>query len=98
LLHALVARAGLPDHDGIIDVVDKCPGATVGPDRTPPQFTFVPPDLVISTCTNVNLGQATATDPCGVTITKNAPTKFPLGTTLVTWTARDGAGNIARAI
>src|SRR5438045_1942701 len=35
----------------------------------------------------------TATDPCGVTIGNNAPAKFPLGTTLVTWIATDGAGN-----
>ncbi len=83
--------------NGIIDAVDKCPGATVGPDRTPPRFTFVPPAITISACTGVNIGQATATDPCGVTITKNAPATYPLGTTTVIWTAKDKAGNVATA-
>jgi Ca2+-binding RTX toxin-like protein len=92
----ITSRPPDTDHDGIIDAVDKCPGATVGPDRTPPRFTFVPPDITTSSCTGVSLGVATATDPCGVTVTNDAPTKFPLGTTLVTWTARDGAGNVAR--
>ena len=93
----ITSRPPDSDHDGIIDAVDKCPGATVGPDRTPPRFTFVPADITTTTCTGVSLGQAVATDPCGVTVTNNAPSKFPLGTTLVTWTARDGAGNVARA-
>ena len=83
------------NHNGIIDAVDKCPGEAFGPDRTPPTFTSVPPPLVISTCKNVNIGQAVATDPCGVTVTNNAPSTFPLGTTTVTWTATDGAGNVA---
>lgn len=83
------------DGDGIINVVDTCPGGTVGPDRTPPTFTFVPPAITVSSCTGVSLGQATASDPCGVTVTNNAPSRFALGTTIVKWTARDGAGNVA---
>jgi Ca2+-binding RTX toxin-like protein len=94
---SVVSRPPDTDHDGIIDAVDKCPGAAVGPDLTPPKFTFVPADITTSTCTSVTIGKALATDPCGVTITNNAPAKFPLGTTLVTWTARDGAGNVSRA-
>jgi Ca2+-binding RTX toxin-like protein len=62
-------------------------------DTTPPVFTFVPPAVTITQCTSAPIGHATATDPCGVTIGNNAPAKFPLGTTLVTWTATDGAGN-----
>ncbi|WP_165871573.1 HYR domain-containing protein [Flaviaesturariibacter flavus] len=43
--------------------------------------------------TNVALGNAVASDNCGsVTISNNAPAVFPKGTTLVTWTAKDGAG------
>jgi Ca2+-binding RTX toxin-like protein len=86
------------NHNGIIDAVDKCPGEAVGPDRTPPVFVSVPPPLTITTCSGVNIGQAVATDPCGVTLTNNAPAKFPLGITTVVWTARDGAGNVATAI
>jgi len=86
------------NHNGIIDAVDKCPGEAVGPDRSPPVFTSVPPSLTITSCSNVNIGQAVATDPCGVTVKNNAPAKFPLGITTVVWTATDGAGNVATAI
>jgi hypothetical protein len=93
----VTARPPDSNGNGIIDAVDKCPGAKVGPDRTPPTFTFVPPATTISTCTGANIGQAKASDPCGVTITNNAPSKFPLGATIVVWKAVDGAGNVSRA-
>ncbi|HXT98542.1 MAG TPA: hypothetical protein VN853_19745 [Polyangia bacterium] len=85
------------NHNGIIDAVDKCPAETSGPDVTPPVFTFVPPTTTISSCAHPNIGQAQATDPCGVTIINDAPSTFRLGTTTVTWTARDGAGNVTVA-
>ncbi len=45
--------------------------------------------------TPVNLGQPVFTDNVGVvSITNDAPSKFPLGSTMVTWTAKDAAGNI----
>ena len=62
-------------------------------DTTPPSFTTVPGAVTISKCVGWTIGQPTATDSCGVTITSDAPVKFPLGTTTVTWTATDGAGN-----
>lgn len=63
-----------------------------------PVFTFVPPPITVSDCTAPGLGTATAVDACGsVTITNNAPAKFPLGQTTVTWTARDSAGNTSVA-
>ena len=72
---------------------------TVSGDTTPPTFTSVPPALTISNCASPNIGQATATDSCGgtVTISNNAPAVFPLGNTTVTYTARDAAGNTATA-
>ena len=79
--------------NGITDPIDTCPGATFGPDRMPPQFTFVPASITTSACSGLNIGQATAIDPCGVTITNDRPAVFPIGTTLVRWTARDNAGN-----
>ena len=46
---------------------------------------------------SINLG-ATATDNCGVlSLTSNAPTCFPVGTTVVTWTATDIHGNVSTA-
>ena len=45
--------------------------------------------------TGVSLGTPIATDNCtGVTVTNNAPTAFPKGTTTVTWTATDASGNV----
>jgi len=78
-------------------------------DTTPPTFTFVPPSVTAytgpgaTTCDTVvsdaTLGTATATDNCGpVTITRSpSGNTFPVGTTIVTWTATDGAGNHSSA-
>ncbi|MDT8323378.1 MAG: S8 family serine peptidase [Bacteroidota bacterium] len=48
----------------------------------------------------VNLGTPTVDDNCPQTlvVTNDAPTTFPAGSTVVTWTATDGAGNKATAM
>jgi gliding motility-associated-like protein len=47
---------------------------------------------------NVNIGSPTTSDNCTVvSVTNNAPVVFPLGTTTVTWTVADAAGNISTA-
>ncbi len=63
-------------------------------DITPPAL-IVPPDITITACNSPNIGTATATDTCGgsVMLTNNKPTKFPLGTTVVTYWAVDAFGN-----
>jgi hypothetical protein len=68
-------------------------------DVVPPEFTYVPPSVSLDDCALVDkIGRALAKDACGVTVTSDAPPKFPPGeTTVVTWTARDGAGNVATA-
>lgn len=46
----------------------------------------------------VSLGMPIASDNCGsVAVSHNAPAVFPAGTTVVTWTAIDAAGNSATA-
>lgn len=66
-------------------------------DTTAPVVT-PPPNLTVEATgplTPVNIGMATATDLVGVvSLTNDAPASFPLGTTTITWTARDAAGNI----
>jgi len=69
-------------------------------DTTPPVLT-VPADITqeqtsLTGTEQVDLGQATATDICDadVTITNDAPAVFPLGETVVTWTATDASGNV----
>lgn len=69
-------------------------------DTTAPVIT-VPSDVTseaTATLTPVAIGTATATDAVGVvTISSSAPATFPVGTTIVTWTAADAAGNTAYA-
>ncbi len=59
---------------------------------------IAPPDIVVDSTgvqTPVSLGSAAAVDDNGVpSISNDAPAGgFPLGTTIVTWTATDGSGN-----
>jgi hypothetical protein len=67
-------------------------------DTTPPVLTE-PEDLEVEclgpTGTPVHLGRAFAQDRCDpdVDVTNDAPALFPVGHTVVTWTATDGAGN-----
>jgi hypothetical protein len=68
-------------------------------DTTPPTFTSVPPDITLNNCGPANLGLPTAVDDCAgtPTFTNNAPAKFLVGPTVVTWTATDVSGNHATA-
>lgn len=75
--------------------VNPIPGDLTKPIITPPN------DLLIEATgglTPISVGQAMATDPSGIqSLTSNAPSQFPLGTTTVIWTAIDGAGNMGIA-
>jgi len=64
-----------------------------------PVITSVPPDVHLNDCTSPDLGRPTGTDDCAgaLTFTNDAPSPFLVGTTVVTWTARDLAGNQATA-
>ena len=66
-------------------------------DTTAPTLT-VPTDVTkeatAKTGNSVSLGDPVATDLTGIpTVTNNAPSDYPLGTTIVTWTATDNFGN-----
>ena len=79
----------------ITSTINPIPGDLTKPVITPPN------DLLIeatSGLTTISVGQAMATDPSGIkSLTNNAPSQFPLGTTTVIWTAIDGAGNVGIA-
>jgi uncharacterized repeat protein (TIGR01451 family) len=72
-------------------------------DNTAPSITAplaVQVNANAGTCaaTGVSLGTPTTSDNCGVaSVTNNAPSSFPLGTTTVTWTVTDVNGNTATA-
>lgn len=71
----------------IITVVD-----TTAPLITPPQDVIT--EAYSATDNPVKLGTATATDTIGIdSITSDAPSTFPFGETIVTWTATDTSGN-----
>jgi hypothetical protein len=68
-------------------------------DTTPPTFSSVPLDITVGDCGPVAVGTATAVDDCAgtPTVTNDAPGYFFAGTTTVTWTATDAAGNAQTA-
>jgi len=67
-------------------------------DITPPTITC-PGDITVNadtglcTASGINLGTPTVDDNCGVGYSNDAPAIFPLGQTIVTWTATDGYSN-----
>ena len=69
-------------------------------DTTAPSL-IAPPDKTVEATgptTEVSLGTPTASDLFLDTVTNDAPAAFPLGTTVVTWTATDTSGNSTTAI
>jgi hypothetical protein len=77
----------------IVSIVDMVP-----PVLTAPAAVTVSTNAGQCSAASVALGTATASDNCSiVTITNNAPAAFAKGTTVVTWTATDAAGNIVTA-
>jgi hypothetical protein len=64
-------------------------------DTTPPDLTL-PADVVAEANgvqSTVGIGHPVATDIFPVTVSSDAPSTYPLGTTHVLWTARDANGN-----
>jgi hypothetical protein len=61
----------------------------------PPVFESFAPSLTALSCQAVILGQPVATSECGiaVTLSNDAPAQFPIGTTVVAWTATDALGS-----
>jgi len=67
-----------------------------------PPTVIAPEDVIVvaisATENVVSLGEPTSDDFVGVSsVTNNAPQVFPLGETIVTWTATDDSGNSANA-
>lgn len=100
-----VVAFGLGTHDITLSLDDGNGGYAddqvqiIVQDTTPPVLT-VPADLrVIATGpqTQVNLGTASADDIFGASLTNDAPATFPVGETIVTYTATDPNGNQSTA-
>ena len=88
---ALDTRSNMSQCTFTVTVLDNQPPTITAPSNV---AVVAAPEQCSST--NVTLGAPTTSDNCGVAIvTNNAPLAFPLGDTLVTWTAIDLHGNSA---
>lgn len=77
----------------IVTVIDN-----QDPTITPPVQVTVNADAGQCSASGVALGTPTTADNCGVaSVTNDAPTSFPVGTTVVTWTVTDIHGLTATA-
>ncbi len=71
---------------------------TTAPVVTAPAAVIAEATGPLTPLTPVTIGTATATDAVGVvSIASNAPDSYPVGLTVVTWTATDAAGNTGEA-
>lgn len=80
-------------NDGELDSIPVT--VTVKVQDTTPPVLNIPEDFVVEAkdiLTPLDIGEASATDIFPVTITNDAPAKFPLGITTVNWTAKDSNG------
>ncbi len=84
------------------DASSTCVTQVTVQDTTRPSIS-APADVTVECAapggTAVSLGTPTVSDTCdpSVTVTSDAPALFPLGQTVVTWTASDDSGNMASA-
>ena len=76
--------------------LDSCVPDTTPPSITCPSTVNVSVNTGSCVATGVNLGAPVANDSCSTpNVTNNAPGSYPIGATVVTWTATDVAGNSA---
>ncbi|MDQ6969272.1 MAG: hypothetical protein Q9M16_02020 [Mariprofundus sp.] len=92
--HTLTASASDCENNSASDAMVLTVVDTIAPVLT------LPADIVgfeaTGALTPVAIGAATATDIFNpVTVTSDAPLSYPLGTTVVTWTATDANGNVS---
>ena len=97
----MILGIGLAVPDGGVAFLQTVQG-TVSADSTSPTIT-APPDVILNATghtSTVDIGTATATDnrDPNPLITNNATVSFPLGTTIVQWSAQDSRGNTATAL
>ena len=90
-------RSGNVSTQGInVEVVDVTPPVLMVPSDVTVSASAVSCDITLSAA---QLGTASATDACGtVTIINNAPSSFPVGTTIVNYIATDANGNQAAGV
>jgi hypothetical protein len=105
MIEVTVTPIGTPGPGDMIDVsmdadsTDPLPSnnATVHTCLLPPIFETVLSNLTAESCQTLALGTPVVSSSCGsgVTLVNDAPAQFPIGPSIVTWTAVDAHGNAA---
>jgi Ca2+-binding RTX toxin-like protein len=88
------------DGDGVFDNADNCPRIANSSQQMIAPLIAPSGPVQASTCGSVPLGQPSVQDrggAGGIVTSNDAPSRFLLGDTTVTWTVRDGRGNFATA-
>jgi len=62
-------------------------------DTTPPVFLNLPMADIYTSLAHVSLATPSVSDASPITVSNNAPSAYPEGVTIVTWTATDSSGN-----
>ena len=81
-------------------VTVTAPPDTINPTITAPSDKTFEATSALTTLSNSQIGTPTATDNIDIllSITNNKPSSFPLGNTIITWTATDDSGNSSKSI
>jgi hypothetical protein len=101
-LNGVIAAPVDTDGDGVPDIRDNCV-LTPNPGQQPVASPVVtaPSTVQSCTCAVTSIGTATGVDICSalpVSLTNDAPLKFGVGTTSVTWTGRTASGGVGTAV
>jgi hypothetical protein len=86
------------DKDGVPNRTDNC-RLVANADQSPVPSPVVraPGDVTLHSCADTRIGQPTAVDVCEsgpLIVSSDAPHPYPLGTTIVTWSAEDSHGHL----
>jgi len=89
--------SGLTDEQ-LKEILSEIKTAPTPPSITPPADQTFEATATLTPLTQAEYGTATASDIfTPVNVTSDAPATFPLGDTIITWTATDSSGNTATA-
>ena len=86
------------DGDGVANASDNCP-LVANADQSPVVSPLVraPSAVTLNSCADTAIGRPITVDACfggPLTVSNDAPHPYPLGSTVVTWSAEDGHSNV----
>lgn len=91
------AAGNVAEGSGTITIADNTPPTITAPGQVNANTSSYGGTCSV-TASSLFLGTPTTSDNCsGASVTNDAPSSYPLGTTVVTWTVTDASGNTATA-